>query len=82
MMRAAYTRRFLRSYAAAPQDVQRAVDRRVGLLLEDLRHPSLRAEKYDEARDIWQARATAGWRFYFTIEGDVYHLLDLTPHPK
>jgi len=29
------------------------------------RHPSLRTNKYDETRDLWQARATEGWRFYF-----------------
>jgi len=47
-----------------------------------LRHPSLRAKKYDEARDIWQARINSGWRFYFKIEEDVYYLLDVIPHPK
>lgn len=45
-------------------------------------HPSLQAKKYDEARDIWQARVNGGWRFYFRIEGDVYHLIDISPHPK
>ena len=81
-MRAVYTQRFLNSYAIAPPEIQRAVDRRVALLLQDLRHPSLRAKKYDEARDLWQARATGSWRFYFQLEGDAYHLIDLTPHPK
>jgi hypothetical protein len=49
---------------------------------QNLRHPSLRAMKYDEARDIWQARVTRGWRFYFRIEGDTYTILSLIPHPK
>jgi len=39
-------------------------------------------QKYDEARDIWQARVNKGWRFYFVIRGDLYYLLDLIPHPK
>jgi mRNA interferase RelE/StbE len=81
-MRALYTKRFLESYAAAPERVQRAIDRRVALLLQNLRHPSLRAKKYDEARDIWQARADGGWRFYFRIADDVYQLLDVMRHPK
>ena len=81
-MRAVYTQRFLDSYASSPPEIQRAADRRVALLLQDLRHPSLRAKKYDEARDLWQARATGSWRFYFQIEGDAYQLIDLTPHPK
>jgi plasmid maintenance system killer protein len=81
-MRAVYTERFLESYADAPPDIQRAVDRRIALLLHNLRHPSLRAKKYDESRDIWQARVNGGWRFYFKIEGDAYQLIDLIPHPK
>ncbi len=81
-MRAVYTKRFLESYADAPPEIQRAVDRRIPLLLQNLRHPSLRAKKYDEARDIWQARVNGGWRFYFKIEGEAYHLIDLIPHPK
>ena len=43
---------------------------------------SLRAKKYDEARDIWQARVDSGWRFYFRIEGDTYILETIRPHPK
>jgi hypothetical protein len=81
-MRLHYTERFRRSYESAPPAIQRAFDRRAALLVANLRHPSLRAKKYDEARDIWQARVTRDWRLYFTIEGDLYHLVDLIPHPK
>ncbi len=81
-MRLFYTDRFRRSYQEAPLAVKRAFDRRAGFLLESLRHPSLRAKKYDEARDLWQARVNGGWRFYFQIEGDSYILLDIIAHPK
>jgi mRNA-degrading endonuclease RelE of RelBE toxin-antitoxin system len=80
-MRIHYTERFRRSYESAPPAIQRAFDRKSQFLLQDLRHPSLRAKKYDEARDLWQARVTRGWRFYFTIEGDTYRLHDITAHP-
>jgi hypothetical protein len=81
-MRLLYTDRFLRSYREAPPVVKRAFDRRAGFLLMSLNHPSLRAKKYDESRDIWQARVNGGWRFYFQIKGDTYTLLDIMPHPK
>jgi hypothetical protein len=42
----------------------------------------LRAKKYDEGKDRWQARVTRDWRFYFLIEGDTYILQDITRHPK
>jgi hypothetical protein len=81
-MRAFYTKRFLEHYAKAPPAIQRAADRRIALLVQNLRHPSLQAKKYDEAMDVWQARVNGGWRLYFTIEGSLYRLLSLLPHPK
>lgn len=81
-MRPHFSERFIRSYTSAPPAVQQAFDRKLGLLLENLRHPSLRAKKYDEARDLWQARVNVGWRFYFRIQGDTYELIDITAHPK
>jgi hypothetical protein len=44
------TPHFERNYAKAPQQVQRAFDKQSLLLLQNLRHPSLRAKKYDESR--------------------------------
>jgi len=42
----------------------------------------LRAKKYDEANDVWQARVNRSWRFYFAIRGDEYVILSIIPHPK
>jgi hypothetical protein len=81
-MRLSYTDRFRRSYADAPLRVQKQCDKQLALLAQDLLHPSLRAKKYDEARDIWQSRVNASWRFYFKIDGDLYSLIDIIPHPK
>ena len=81
-MRLLYTERFRRSYADAPSSIQKRCDKQLALLQQNLRHPSLRAKKYDKVRDIWQARVNRGWRFYFVIRGDLYNLLDLIPHPK
>jgi len=77
-----YTERFRQSYADAPAAIQRQCDKQVAILARDLRHPSLRAKKYDEARNIWQGRVNRSWRFYFMITGDRYYLLDMMAHPK
>jgi hypothetical protein len=45
--------RFERSYPQAPKLVQRAFDKQSLLLTENLHHPSLRAKKYEESRDLW-----------------------------
>ena len=81
-MKAHYTQRLLKIYAKAPLGVQRAFDKQVNHLLTDPHHPSLRTKKYDESRGLWQARINQDWRFYFIIEGDTYHLVEMTPHPK
>ena len=81
-MRLLYTERFRRSYAGAPSSIQKRCDKQLALLQQNLRHPSLRAKKYDEVRGIWPARVNRGWRFYFVIRGDLHYLLDLIPHPK
>lgn len=81
-MRPYFSKRFVQSYISTPLAIQQVFDRKLELLLRDLRHPSLRAKKYDEAHNIWQARVTRNWRFYFTIEGDTYRLIDIISHPK
>ena len=59
-----------RSYTRAPARIRKLFDQKLIFLPQNLRHPSLRAKKYDEVQDIWQARVNDDWRFYFCIEGD------------
>ncbi|HXP85237.1 MAG TPA: hypothetical protein VN841_10980 [Bryobacteraceae bacterium] len=68
--------------ADAPAQVRKALHRQLAFLEHDLHHPSLRAKKYDESGDIWQARVNRSWRFYFKIIADRYVIEDVTPHPK
>ena len=65
-----------------PKAVRDAFDKQSQFLLQDLHHPSLHAKKYDEARDVWQARVNYTWRFYFRIVGDVYLMEEIQYHPK
>jgi hypothetical protein len=81
-MKLLFSPHFVRSYSKAPQAIQNAFDKQSALLLQDLRHPSLRAKKFDEGRDRWQARVTGSWRFYFTLEEDSYVLWEIVRHPK
>jgi mRNA-degrading endonuclease RelE of RelBE toxin-antitoxin system len=81
-MRLIFTPHFVRSYTKAPPALQRAFDKQALLLLQNLRHPSLHAKKYDESKDLWQARVTGSWRCYFKIEGDAYVLGEIKAHPK
>lgn len=81
-MRASWTKNFRDSFLEAPQNIQQSFEKKLKFLLQDIRHPSLKAKKYDESRNIWQARVSKNWRFYFTTEKNTYILLDIIPHPK
>lgn len=81
-MKAAYSKRFLHQYAAAPPEVKWAFSKQVELLLGYLQHPSLHAKKYDARNDIWQARINLDWRFYFRIESGTLRLLQRMKHPE
>ena len=66
----------------APASVRTRFYKQLAFLEANLRHPSLRAKKYDEVSGVWQARVDRNWRFYFTIEGDEYHLHEIRARPK
>lgn len=74
------TDHFTRSYLTLPQLIQKAFGKQLGLLLSDIKHPSLRAKIFDPQERIWQARVTKGYRFYFTIEGDLITLHEIKGH--
>jgi mRNA interferase RelE/StbE len=72
----------LDSLADTPPAVRKAFFKQIMFLEKDIHHPSLRAKKYDEAKDRWQARVNKDWRFYFKIIDDTYHVSAVIPHPK
>jgi hypothetical protein len=55
-MKIRYSLLAAKAYSAAPPQVQKAFLKQARFLVQNLNHPSLRAKKYDEARDRWQAR--------------------------
>ena len=81
-MKAAFSKRSTRQYSVLVPERKVKFDKQLHFLLANLHHPSLRAKKYDEARDVWQARVDRDYRFYFQIEDDTYRILSIVPHPK
>ena len=82
-MNVEFTARAARDYAGLPARIQRAVDKQLDFLCEDIRHPSIRAKKYAEAGiELWQGRVNRDYRFYFQIEGGTYQIVRIIPHPK
>ena len=81
-MRVVLSDRAIEALKDAPTKVRRAFNKQLRFLVTNLQHPSLHAKKYDESKDLWQARVNRDWRFYFTIVDDTYRIEDVIPHPK
>ena len=81
-MKVVLSDRAIEAVKNAPHAVQRAFEKQLRFLAADLHYRSLRAKKYDESQDLWQARVTKDWRFYFKIIDDTYRIEDVIPHSK
>ena len=80
-MNVALRERAIGALASAPPAVQKAFIKQMNFLAQPTA-PSLHAKKYNEAKDLWQARVNDDWRFYFTIEDDAYIIHEVISHPK
>lgn len=81
-MKYIFSEGFAEKLESLPEGIQKKFWKQLRSLLRGIRHPSLRAKKYDESRDIWQARVDKDARFYFLIRSDTYILLNIKKHPK
>jgi mRNA interferase RelE/StbE len=81
-MKHGFSQKFINQYKGLTPALKAKVDKQVAFLVANLHHPSLRAKKYDEVNNVWQARVDDRYRFYFKIEGDTYQILSVTAHPK
>ena len=77
-----FTERADKDYAALSANVRKAFRKQLAFLMENPRHPSLRAKKLEGHDELWQARVNRGWRFYFKIKGDEYAIIGIVAHPK
>ncbi len=80
IMRLLFTYSFIRDYRALSDQLQKAVDKKLNLFLNNQRHPSLNIKKMQDPRDIWEGRITKGYRFTFRMEGEVCLLRRLGTH--
>ena len=65
---------FKEDYKELQPDEQALVDKALGFLAANPRHPSLRLKKLEGHREIWEARASRDVRFTFTWVGDMITL--------
>jgi hypothetical protein len=71
--RIAWSKTFVDSYRSKSKPHQRAIDRALRMMADDLYHPSLRTKKMQGVGDIREAHATRGQVMTMTLSGtDVY----------
>ncbi len=81
-MKIVFSAQAMESLDEAPELVKRAMRKQIMYLTSNLLHPSLRAKKYSQVADLWQARINKSWRFYFRINENIYEIVDVKIHPK
>ena len=79
-MRILTTKPFEKDYGALPDEITTLTDRKLRLLLQNPRHPSLQIKKMNDPRNIWESRITQSYRFTFQIAGDTYLLRRIGTH--
>lgn len=75
-----YATSFGRDYKELPTDIRMLLEKKFTLLLNNMRHPSLRTKKMEGYGGIWEARITNGYRFTFQKEMYGYLLRRVGPH--
>jgi len=79
-MKLLFTYSFIKDYRALPDQLQKTVDKKLKLFLDNQRHPSLNIKKMQDPRDIWEGKITQGYRFTFQMKGEVCILRRLGTH--
>jgi mRNA-degrading endonuclease RelE of RelBE toxin-antitoxin system len=74
------TARFAADYTTLPQRLRQGVDKALGRLLANPRHPSLQIKKMKGYENRWEGRVTIQYRFIFAIEEDAYILFRVGTH--
>lgn len=68
-------------YKRLPLNIQKKADKQFLLLIENYRHPSLRARKMGGS-NIFEARIDMQYRFTFQIGEEAIYILTLGPHDE
>lgn len=79
-MKIRLTDRFKKDYQKLPPEIQRRVDQKLRLLVQDFRHPSLRVHKLRGVEGLWEFSVTMNYRVIFEIEEGYIILLGVGPH--
>lgn len=82
-MRFVATEKFEKSLSRLSYENIKSVEKALGLLLENSRHPSLRVKRVKGTPDIWEVSATKSIRFTFSfLREDLIQLRNVGTHDQ
>lgn len=81
-MQIAKTDNFSKQYQKLSLKIQKKIDKQLGFLMQDIRHPSLRSKKMAGFENVWEGRIDRFYRFVFHIEGDIIIVSRVGPHDE
>ena len=79
-MKLRFTKRYLALYRKVPPNLRALAEKKLKLLLQNPRHPSLRLHKMEGYTNRWEISVTRRYRITFKIEADEYVLRKIGPH--
>ena len=81
-MQLVFTKPFVKDYRNLPAEIQKRVDKQLGLLLRNPKHSSLRIKKIRGTKDIWEASVTMKYRLTLQFAKDTCVLRRVGKHDK
>lgn len=81
-MRIEFMASFLEAYDSLSLQDRERVQRAVGRLGEDWRHPGLQVKRLRGKEGLWEARASLSLRLTFELTGDTIILRNVGSHDK
>lgn len=67
-------------YRSLPRKLQTTLEKKLGMLLANSRHPSLRVKKMEGFDEIFEVRFSKGYRFTFQKKDYGYFIRRAGPH--
>ncbi len=79
-MQIIYTDSFKKDYHSLTPAIQKQADKKLALLISNLRHPSLQVKKIRRTNNIWEARISISYRVTFNLVEDCIILRRIGTH--
>lgn len=76
------TGRFVRQYARLPKVIQQKVDKALGLLDANFRHPGLRSHPVENTPGVFEAYVDRKYRLTFKRRGDTLVVRNVDNHDE